>query len=121
MVLLFYYIMMIIAVVRQQFVFRINCSIFLYRNSFEANQFLALTRNSVRIAQVPLCAVQQVTPCILCVQIYCVLCQKPIIWKGYELLVICIRLLSAEFSTVNTGLGRSMFWKALDLNCLSRK
>ena len=25
--------------------------------------------------------------------------------------VVCIGLLSAEFSTVNTGLGRPMFWK----------
>ena len=25
--------------------------------------------------------------------------------------VVCIGLLSAEFSTVNTGLGRCMFWK----------
>ena len=27
--------------------------------------------------------------------------------------VVCIRLLSAEFSTVNTGLDRPMFWKPL--------
>ena len=27
--------------------------------------------------------------------------------------VACIGLLSAEFSTVNTGLGRPMFWKPL--------
>ena len=27
--------------------------------------------------------------------------------------VVCIGLLSAEFSTVNTGLGRPMFWKPL--------
>ena len=27
------------------------------------------------------------------------------------LCVVCIGLLSAEFSTVNTGLGRPMFWK----------
>ena len=31
------------------------------------------------------------------------------------LYVACIRLLSAEFSTVNTGLGRPMFWKPLRL------
>ena len=31
------------------------------------------------------------------------------------LCVVCIRLLSAEFSTVNTGLGRLMFWKPLCL------
>ena len=99
---------------------------FLYRNSLRANQRLALTWKSVNIAQVLLCAVQQVlapgecfavmgfTPCMLCVQIYCVSCQKHIIWKGYELLVICIGLLPAEFSNVNTGSGRPMFWKARD-------
>ena len=27
------------------------------------------------------------------------------------LCVVCIGLLSVEFSTVNTGLGRPMFWK----------
>ena len=32
------------------------------------------------------------------------------------LCVVCIGLLSAECSTVNTGLGRPMFWKARDLN-----
>ena len=31
------------------------------------------------------------------------------------LCVVCIGLLSAEFSTVNTGLGRPMFWKPLCL------
>ena len=31
------------------------------------------------------------------------------------LCVACIRLLSAEFSTVNTGLGRPMFWTPLCL------
>ena len=31
------------------------------------------------------------------------------------LCVVCIGLVSAEFSTVNTGLGRSMFWKPLCL------
>ena len=36
-------------------------------------------------------AVMALTPCMLCVQIYCVLH------------VVCIGLLSAEFSTVNTG------------------
>ena len=45
-------------------------------------------------------AVMGLTPCMLCVQIYC---------------VVCIGLLSAEFSTVNTGLGRPMFWKPLFL------
>ena len=29
--------------------------------------------------------------------------------------VVCIRLLSAEFSTVNTRLGGPMFWKPLCL------
>ena len=29
--------------------------------------------------------------------------------------VMCIGLLSAEFSTVNTGLGRPMLWKSLCL------
>ena len=29
--------------------------------------------------------------------------------------VVCIGLLSAEVSTVNTGLGRPMFWKPLCL------
>ena len=31
------------------------------------------------------------------------------------LCVACIGLLSAEFSTVNTGLGRPLFWKLLCL------
>ena len=31
------------------------------------------------------------------------------------LCVVCIGLLSAEFSTVNIGLGRSMFWKPMSL------
>ena len=50
----------IIAVERQQFVMGINCSIFLYRNSFAANQRLALTWKSFRIVQVSHCAVQRV-------------------------------------------------------------
>ena len=29
--------------------------------------------------------------------------------------VVCIGLLAAEFSTVNTGLGKPMFWKPLCL------
>ena len=29
--------------------------------------------------------------------------------------LVCIELLSAEFSTVNTGLNRPMFWKPLSL------
>ena len=31
------------------------------------------------------------------------------------LCVVCIELLSAEFSSVNTGLGTPMFWKPLCL------
>ena len=31
------------------------------------------------------------------------------------LCVVCIGLLSVEFSTVNTGLGRPIFWKSLCL------
>ena len=31
------------------------------------------------------------------------------------LCAVCIGLLSVEFSTVNTGLGRAMFWKPLYL------
>ena len=31
------------------------------------------------------------------------------------LCVVCIELLSAEVSTVNTGLGKPMFWKPLCL------
>ena len=49
-----------IAVVRQEFVMGINCLIFLYRNSFGANQRLALAQKSFRIAQVSHCAVQRV-------------------------------------------------------------
>ena len=48
------------AVVRQQFVLGNNCWFFLYLNTFGASQSLALTRKSFRIAQVLLCAVQQV-------------------------------------------------------------
>ena len=51
---------LLVAVVRQQFVMGINCSIFLYRNSLGVNQRLALTRKSFRIAQVSHCAVQRV-------------------------------------------------------------
>ena len=40
-------------------------------------------------------AVMGLTPCMLC--------------------VVCIGLLSAEFSTGTTGLGRPMFWKPLCL------
>ena len=42
----------IIAVIRQQFVMGIMCSIFLCWNSFRANQSLALTWKSFRIVQV---------------------------------------------------------------------
>ena len=75
-----------IAVVRQQFVLGINCSTFLYRNSFRANQRLANTRKSFRICiGFTLCSlaglaagecstVMGLTPCMLCVHIYCVLC-----------------------------------------------
>ena len=31
------------------------------------------------------------------------------------LCVLCIGLLSAEFSTVNTGMGRPMFWKPVSV------
>ena len=73
----------IFAVVRQQFVLGVNCSIFLYRNSFGANQRLALPGSP---SQVSLCAssaglavgqcfaVMGLTSCMLCVQIYPVLC-----------------------------------------------
>ena len=33
----------------------------------------------------------------------------------YLLYVVCIGLSSVEFSTVNSGLGRPMFWKPLCL------
>ena len=36
--------------------------------------------------------------------------------NGFDIMhVVCIGLLSAEFSAVNTGLGRPMFWKPLCL------
>ena len=66
-------------------------------------------QKSFRIAQVSLSAglavgkcsaVMGSIPCILWVHIYC---------------VVCIGLLSAEFSSVNTGLGRPMFWKPMCL------
>ena len=40
--------------------------------------------------------VMGLTPCMLCTDLLC---------------VVCIGLLSAEFATVKTGLGRPMFWK----------
>ena len=58
----------IIAVVRQQFVMGINCSIFLYWNSFGANQRLALTRKSFRMAQASHCAVQRVQQAAIVLQ-----------------------------------------------------
>ena len=45
-----------------------------------------------------LCCSDRLTQCVLCVQIYC---------------VVCIGLLSDEFSTVNTRLGRPMFLEPL--------
>ena len=38
-----------------------------------------------------------------------------------SLYVVLLDYLSAEFSTVNKELGRLMFWKARDLNRLSRE
>ena len=37
------------------------------------------------------------------------------------LCVVCIRLLFAEFSTVNTGFGRPVFWKPLCLSSISER
>ena len=54
--------------------------------------------SSVGLAVGKCSAVMDLTPCMLCVQIYC---------------VVYIGLLSSEFSAVNTGLGRPMFWKPL--------
>ena len=120
----------------RKFVLGIICSIFLYRNSFTANQSLALTRKSFRIALVSLCAVQQVLArrmfrsngfdtmhvvctyllCVVCTYLLCVVCTYLLcVVCTYLLCVVCIGLLSAEFSTVNTGLGRLIFWKARDI------
>ena len=74
-----------IAVIRQQFLLGINCSIFLYWNSYGANQCLALTWKSFRIAHThsvqfsrssreQMFCSNGLTPCMLCVQIFCVLC-----------------------------------------------
>ena len=103
---------MFIAAVRQQFVIGIMLD-FLYRNSFGANQRLAMTRKSFRIAQVSHCSVQRVyssrrifcsdgfdTTHVVCTDVLC---------------VACIGLLAAEFSTVNTGLGRPIFRKPLSV------
>ena len=97
-----------IAVVKQQFVLGINCSIFLYRNWFGANwpggpselhrfhseQFSR--SNSRRM----FCSNGFDTMHVVCTDLLC---------------VVCIGLLSAKFSTVNTGLGRPTFWKPLCL------
>ena len=45
-------------------------------------------------------ALMGLTPCMLCTDLMC---------------AACIGLSSAEFSLVNTGLGRHMFWKPLCL------
>ena len=87
----------------------INCSTFLYRNSFGANQHLALTGKSFRIAQVSHCAVQRVKLCSSAGQAV-----KRVEFTDL-LCVVCIGLLTAEFSTMNTVLGRPMFWKLLCL------
>ena len=76
-----------ISSIRQQFLMGTKCSIYLYRNSFGANQCLTLTRKSFRIPHVShiLCssagltvgqcsAAMGLTPCMLCVQMYCLLC-----------------------------------------------
>ena len=47
---------------------------FLYRNSFGANQSLALTHSSAGLAVGDYAAAMGFTTCMLCVQIYCVLC-----------------------------------------------
>ena len=64
-------------------------------------------RSSAGLAVGKCSAVTGLTPGILRVQIYCVLC--------------VLDYLSAEFATVNTGLGRPMVWKAQELDRLSRK
>ena len=65
----------LIAVVRQQFVLGINCSVFLHRNFFGANQHLTLTKKSFKIAQVSLfCSVQQVWHHACCVYRFTVGC-----------------------------------------------
>ena len=92
-----------IAVVRHQFVMGIYCLIFLYQNSLGANQGLALTRNSFRIAHVQFSGFSSQRFCcsdgfhtmhVVCIDLLC---------------VVCIGLLSAEFSTVNTVLSKAMF------------
>ena len=91
----------------------INCSIFLYRNPFGGNQYLALHDPEIlqNCAGFTLCSsaglavgechpVMGLTMHVVCTDLKC---------------VVCIRLLFAEFSTVNTGLGTPMFWKPLCL------
>ena len=63
--------------------------------------------SSAGLAVVQCSAVMGLIPCMFYVQIHCVLC--------------VLDYLAAEFSTMNTGLVRPMFWKARDLNRLSRK
>ena len=43
----------------------------------------------------------------LCVLYYCII--------YCIIIIVCIGLLSAEFSTVNTGLGKPMFWKPVSV------
>ena len=90
----------------QQFVMGISCSIFLYRNSLGGNQCLALTRSPSELdrfyivqlsrssSRPMLCSNGFDTMHVVCTDLLC---------------VGCIGLLSAEFSTVNTVLGRPMF------------
>ena len=84
----------------------INCSILLYRNSFETNQRLALRRFHIvqfsGLAVGECSAVMGLTPCMLCVQIYS---------------VVYVGLLSAEFSAVNTGLVRPVFKTFVSIEC----
>ena len=96
----------------KQFVIGVNCSIFLYRNSFGANQRLALTRKFFRIVQVSHCAVRGSSS------------RRMFCSNGFDtmhavctdlLCIVCIGLLSAEFSTVNTRLGRLMLWKPVSV------
>ena len=96
----------VIAVVRQQFIRGINCSIFLYRNSFGANQHLSLTQGSIlefrsfHVVQFRGSSRLFDTMHVVCTDLQC---------------VVSIGLLSAEFSTVNTGVGGPMLWKPLCL------
>ena len=82
-----------IPVVRLQFVMGINCSIVLYRNSFHIVQFSASSSRRVCFND------GFDTMHVVCTDLLC---------------VVCIRSLSAEFSTVSTGLGRPMFSVAVE-------